>query len=192
MCAELSRRRRASISSVQEEDGSSRFQLHAKDLKVELDREALRRTFVADEEKIIPLGFFVRGYEYKLLWLLPTDVHFFGPVKPRDRVYFWGADRLGRDILSRIIIGTRISMSVGLVGVAISLVIGVSLGGLFGLLRRLDRQSDPAPGGVHPLDPDHTALDGSGRCDPARLATATHLFRRHHHRLDDRLDQPSP
>lgn len=117
---------------VQEEDGSSRFQLHAKDLKVELDREALRRTFVTDEDKIIPLGFFVRGYEYKLLWLLPTDVHFFGPVKPRDRVYFWGADRLGRDILSRIIIGTRISMSVGLVGVAISLVIGVSLGGISG------------------------------------------------------------
>lgn len=117
---------------VEEEDGSTSFLLHAKGLKVELDREALRRTFVTDDQKVIPLGFFVRGYEYKLLWTLPTNIHFFGPVNPRDRVYFWGADRLGRDILSRIIIGTRISMSVGLVGVAISLVIGVSLGGISG------------------------------------------------------------
>ena len=64
--------------------------------------------------------------------LIPTDRHFFGPKNPRDKVYFFGADRLGRDILSRIIMGTRISMSIGLVGVAVSLIVGVSLGGLSG------------------------------------------------------------
>lgn len=117
---------------VEDAVGDSRFQLHAKGLKVELDRVALRRTFVEDEDKIIPLGFFVRGYEYKLLWLIPTNVHLFGPTNPREAVYLLGADRLGRDVLSRIIMGTRISMSIGLVGVVVALVIGVSLGGLSG------------------------------------------------------------
>lgn len=117
---------------VEEADGSSRFQLHAKGLKLTIDREAMRRIFVEDESKIIPLGFFVKGYEYKLLGLFPSKTHFFGPVNPRDTVYFMGADRLGRDIMSRIIIGTRVSMSIGLVGVVVSLVIGVTLGGISG------------------------------------------------------------
>ncbi|MEP3278279.1 MAG: ABC transporter permease [Stappiaceae bacterium] len=113
-------------------EGNRQFQLHVNGLKMEIDREALRRTFVSDPKKIIPLGFFVKGYEYKLLGLIPTNRHLFGPVNPRDQAFFLGADRLGRDILSRIIIGTRVSMSIGLVGVAISLVIGVSLGGFSG------------------------------------------------------------
>lgn len=117
---------------VEDESGNKSFQLHAKGLKLELNREEMRRTFVADPEKIIPLGFFVKGYGYKLLGLFPAERHFFGPVNARERVYFLGADRLGRDIFSRIIMGTRVSMSIGLVGVAVSLVIGVSLGGLSG------------------------------------------------------------
>lgn len=114
------------------EDGGREFLLHAKGMKFELDRKALRRTFVVDEDKIIPLGFFVKGYEYKLLGLFNSSTHLFGPKNPRHTVYFLGADRLGRDIASRIIIGTRVSMSIGLVGVAVSLVIGIILGGLSG------------------------------------------------------------
>lgn len=117
---------------VTDEDGSRRFLLHAMGMKFELDRVALRRTFTEDPKKIIPLGFFVRGYSYSVLGLFRSNVHFFGPTNPRDTVYFWGADRLGRDIMSRIIIGTRVSMSIGLVGVAVSLVIGVILGGVSG------------------------------------------------------------
>lgn len=117
---------------VTDEDGSRRFLLHANGMKFELDRVALRRTFTEDPKKIIPLGFFVRGYSYSVLGLFRSNVHFFGPTNPRDTVYFWGADRLGRDIMSRIIIGTRVSMSIGLVGVAVSLVIGVILGGVSG------------------------------------------------------------
>lgn len=117
---------------VENEDGSKNFKLHAKGLKLELNREEMRRTFVQDPKKIIPLGFFVEGYDYKLLGLLPMNTHFFGAKNKRDRVYFLGADRLGRDIYSRIVMGTRVSMSIGLVGVVVSLVIGVSLGGISG------------------------------------------------------------
>lgn len=117
---------------VVNDDGTRSFQLHAKGLKVEVDRTVMRRTFVPDDNKIIPLGFFVSGYSYKLLGIVETDIHLFGPTNSRDTVFLLGADRLGRDILSRIIIGTRVSMSIGLVGVAVSLVIGVILGGLSG------------------------------------------------------------
>jgi peptide/nickel transport system permease protein len=92
----------------------------------------MRRYYEPDPKKVIPLGFFVKGYEYELWGLFKMDWHLFGPKNPRDTVNFLGADRLGRDILSRIIIGTQVSMSIGLVGVAVSLIIGVSLGGISG------------------------------------------------------------
>ncbi|WP_298985691.1 ABC transporter permease [uncultured Roseibium sp.] len=117
---------------VTDEDGSRSFQLHAKALKMQVDRATMRRSYDQDPDKIIPLGFFVEGYSYEILGLIPSKTHFFGPKNPRDIVYFLGSDRLGRDILSRIIIGTKISMSIGLVGIVVSLVIGVSLGGLSG------------------------------------------------------------
>ncbi|MEM5503097.1 ABC transporter permease [Ahrensia kielensis] len=117
---------------VENDDGSSAFQIHAKGLKLELNREERRRIFVEDPNKIIPLGFFVQGYEYKILGLVSSNIHLFGPTKATDNFYFLGADRLGRDIASRIIMGTRVSMSIGLVGVLVSLLIGVSLGGISG------------------------------------------------------------
>lgn len=118
---------------IDADDNAGReFLLHAKGLKLELNREEMRRTFVKDPQKIIPLGFFVKGHSYKLLGIFPTDRHLFGPVNRQDRVYFLGADRLGRDIFSRIVMGTRVSMSIGLVGVVVSLFIGVTLGGISG------------------------------------------------------------
>lgn len=117
---------------VTDADGARRFQLHASAKKMELNRELRRRTFVDDPDKFVPLGFFVRGADYKLLGVVPANIHLFGPTNPRDRAHLLGADRLGRDILSRIIVGTRVSMSIGLVGVAVSLVIGVILGGASG------------------------------------------------------------
>ncbi|SHH12654.1 ABC transporter permease [Cognatishimia maritima] len=117
---------------VEDAEGNRSFQLHAKQMKMQIDRATMRRSYEPDPEDIIPLGFFVRGAEYDFWGLFTWDRHFFGPVDPKDRVYFFGADRLGRDMMSRIIIGTKVSMSIGLVGVAVSLVVGVALGGISG------------------------------------------------------------
>ena len=101
-------------------------------LKQEIEPEALRRIFTPDRETRIPLGFFVKGAPYKLWGLFEGDVHVFGPQDPEQIVHLLGADRLGRDLLSRIIYGTRISLSIGLVGVAISFFLGTLLGGISG------------------------------------------------------------
>jgi peptide/nickel transport system permease protein len=100
--------------------------------KSEIDLETLSRTFTIDESKIVPVQFFARGHEYKLFGLIPTNLHLLGPKDPTQPFYLLGADRLGQDLLSRLIYGTRISMSIGLVSVAISLVLGLLLGGISG------------------------------------------------------------
>jgi peptide/nickel transport system permease protein len=113
-------------------DGASHFEPHVAGYTIKIDQEALRRTFVVDDSKVVPIGLFVHGSAYKLWGLIPTDIHFIGPVRKTDPMYLIGADRLGRDLLSRLIYGTRVSMSIGLVGVTISLLLGVTLGSLSG------------------------------------------------------------
>lgn len=118
---------------VRDEDGW-RFEPHIYDYRIELDPVAFRRTFVTDPENRIPIGLFVRGEPYSFLGLFNSDRHLIGPLDASRPFYLLGADRLGRDVLSRTIHGARISMSIGLVGVTLSLVIGVILGGLSGYL----------------------------------------------------------
>jgi len=100
--------------------------------KVEVEPKNLRRVFSIDPTQKIRVGLFVEGAPYKLLGIFPANVHVIGPVNPGDPMYLMGADRVGRDMLSRLIYGTRISMSVGLVGVALSLLFGILLGGISG------------------------------------------------------------
>jgi len=79
-----------------------------------------------------PIKFGVRGDPYKLIGLFETDVHLFGVDSP-GVVYVFGADQLGRDTFSRTIHGARVSLSIGLIGVAISFILGCLIGGLSGL-----------------------------------------------------------
>jgi peptide/nickel transport system permease protein len=67
-----------------------------------------------------------------LLGLFPTNIHLIGPKNPAEPMYLLGADKQGRDLFSRLISGTRVSMSIGLVGVAVSFVLGILLGGISG------------------------------------------------------------
>jgi peptide/nickel transport system permease protein len=77
---------------------------------------------------------FARGYEYKLLGLFPTDIHLIGVegAAAEETLFLLGTDLLGRDIWSRLMLATRTSMTIGLVGVTLSLFLGVLLGGISG------------------------------------------------------------
>jgi peptide/nickel transport system permease protein len=110
----------------------TRFLPHVNGYKIEIDREALRRSFVVDEEAVVEVGFFVESWDYELLGLFPTNIHLIGPKNPAEPMYLLGADKQGRDLFSRLISGTRVSMSIGLVGVAVSFVLGILLGGISG------------------------------------------------------------
>lgn len=101
-------------------------------VKVEIDRVALRRVFVIDPEVRHELGFFVRGDPYTLWGIFESDLHLFGTVDPKAHAYLMGADRLGRDLFSRLVHGTRVSLSIGLIGVFLSLIFGIVLGGISG------------------------------------------------------------
>ncbi|MCC6176041.1 MAG: ABC transporter permease [Chloroflexi bacterium] len=104
------------------------FYPHILGLKQTIDQETLRRTFTPDPYTKLPIRFLVHGQPYKLFGVIPTDIHLFG-VETKDMgVFLLGTDRQGRDQVSRILIGSQISLSIGLVGVFLSLCIGAVLG----------------------------------------------------------------
>lgn len=117
---------------VENETGQRDFQIHVKGYAMTVDPASLRRSFTSDPENIIPIGFFVRGAPYKMWGLIPMDRHFIGPLDAKDQMNLLGTDKLGRDVLSRLIYGARVSMSIGLIGVISSLIIGTVLGALSG------------------------------------------------------------
>jgi len=102
--------------------------------RFERDPASFKKTWFIDESVIIPVGFFVHGEPYKLWGLIPSDRHLIGPKNPADPFYLMGSDKSGRDTFSRIIYSSRISLTVGLVGVAISLILGILIGGIAGLV----------------------------------------------------------
>ena len=84
-----------------------------------------------DQSTKYPIRLFVRGDDYHILWVIKTNIHLFG-VDPPGRLCLLGADQLGRDVFSRILYGGQISLSVGIVGIVISTVIGMLIGGMAG------------------------------------------------------------
>ena len=98
----------------------------------EQDPESLRITYTVDESQRIPVQFFARGAEYQLFGLIPWDRHLIGPSDPDAPMYLLGSDRIGRDQLSRLTYATRISMTVGIIGVLLAFLLGVLLGGVSG------------------------------------------------------------
>ena len=98
------------------------------------DRETLALSYTEDTSRKYYLRFFVRGFSYRFLWLIPSDLHLFG-VEEGGRLSLLGTDTLGRDLYSRLLIGGQVSLSVPFVGVGLSMLIGTILGvvsGYFG------------------------------------------------------------
>ena len=113
-----------------------RFSPHVFGLTGKRDPQTFKRVYQPDPEKKVRLRLFAEGYEYKLWGLFPMNRHLIGVeegAKAEETIFLIGTDLNGRDLWSRLMMGTRISMTIGLVGVALSLFLGVLLGGLSGL-----------------------------------------------------------
>jgi peptide/nickel transport system permease protein len=100
-------------------------------LKFRIDPETLKRIFYEVPEKSYPITLFAQGDEYEMWGLWKSSTHLFG-VKNGGTVFLLGTDRMGRDMLSRIFAGARISLSVGFIGVFLSFTLGIIFGGISG------------------------------------------------------------
>ena len=121
----------ASPSEISFFDGEGNFSIIPKVYPIaegeELDPITFQPISGPDYDNPIDIGFFVPGYSYQLFWVIPANLHFIGSRDGRP-VHFLGSDKLGRDILSRAIVGSRISLTIALVVVALATVIGTSIG----------------------------------------------------------------
>ncbi|MDO6730014.1 ABC transporter permease [Marinovum sp. 2_MG-2023] len=112
--------------------GKRVFAPHVQKQKLKRDKLTLKASYAPVENERVFLRLFPKVETYKLVNLIPVNRTLFGPVNQGERFYLFGSDRLGRDMFSRIVAGTRISMSIGLVGVGMSLVLGLIIGGAAG------------------------------------------------------------
>ncbi|MFC0411019.1 ABC transporter permease [Roseomonas elaeocarpi] len=121
-----------SVTWFESDDAGWRFRPSVQAFRLERDRRTLQARFVPDPGRRTYLRFFAEGDPYRFWGLFPGSRHLLAPERPGDPVFLVGADRLGRDMLSRTLYGARISMTVGLVGVALSLILGIGIGGVAG------------------------------------------------------------
>jgi peptide/nickel transport system permease protein len=97
----------------------------------QLDRKTFKRVYAIDTTQRYPVQLLLQGDRHSWFGLFPSTMHLVG-VDKGGAFFLMGTDSLGRDVFSRMVYGSRISLSIGLVGVAISLVLGVILGGISG------------------------------------------------------------
>ncbi len=119
--------------------------LHSYEMEREVDPETLQNRYQENPDKIVPLSFFVKGDAYRIWGLVPWDRHLFGldrqaylqlngPDTALIVPHFLGSDKYGRDILTRVIYGARISLSIGLLSIIATLLLGITIGGVSGYL----------------------------------------------------------
>ena len=112
------------------DDGN--FRPHVLGLSGRRDPQTFQLVYLPDPNRKLDIVFFAQGYEYNLFGLIPTNRHLIGLAEagPSDGIFLLGTDVQGRDLWSRLMVATRVSLTIGLVGVTISLFLGVLLGGI--------------------------------------------------------------
>ncbi|WTP77598.1 ABC transporter permease (plasmid) [Streptomyces sp. NBC_00184] len=111
---------------------SDGLQMYVNGYRTERDPETFEQIHTLDPELRVPLRFLPRGDSYEMWGIIPWDRHLFGAAHAKDKVFLLGSDRQGRDLLSLIIQGSRVSLSIGLIGVAVSFLLGLLFGGVSG------------------------------------------------------------
>ncbi len=120
--------------------------LHTRLFESKLDPVTYRLVYKEHKDKTVPLGFFVKGEPTKIWGVIPMERRFFGvdrkayqeqeydenTITTSPTFYFLGADKYGQDIASRLIYGSRVSLSIGLISISITFVLGLVIGGISG------------------------------------------------------------
>ncbi len=108
-------------------DGKFSLRPYTYEVTTVLDEANLKFVVQVDYSKKVPIKFFVHGDPYVLLGFIRSDVHLFGLDAP-GRIYPFGADVLGRDMMARVLVGGQVSMTIGLVGVTLGIILGSIMG----------------------------------------------------------------
>jgi len=114
-----------------DEDGVFTLRPFVYKIVSELDLDTFRREYVEDKSEKFPVKFLIRAEPYRLLGFIKTDIHLFG-VDEGAVIFLSGTDGLGRDLFSRMLLGARTSLFVGLMGLAVGFVLGLVFGGISG------------------------------------------------------------
>lgn len=122
------------VLKIVDTDGGDGWQwgLHVDGYVSEQDPRSLRITYEADPDDRVDVGFFVKGEEYELFGLIPWDRHLIGPEDPDDPMYLLGTTTDGQDLFSQLVYATRVSASVGIIGVLLAFALGIVLGAISG------------------------------------------------------------
>ena len=112
--------------------------MHAHPVTGKRDPTTFQKIYRADPDTKVPIRLFARGFSYKFLGLFPTNLHLIGVegdgVRAEETIFILGTDMQGRDLYSRLLYGVRTSLTIGLIGVVVSLFLGVLLGGVSGFV----------------------------------------------------------
>ena len=114
-------------------DGNFHLRPFVYGMDMQVNADTWMREYTDNPDQLYPIQFFHRGETYKMWSLFEANVHLFG-TNETGYVHLFGTDQLGRDLFSRIMYGTRISLSIGVVGVVLTLFLGILFGGLAGYL----------------------------------------------------------